>query len=41
MKMDWEKIVTIYKYNQETRKKLEQRKSTKSKDIQQKVKKTH
>ena len=34
---DWEKIVTIYKNNKENREKLEQQKSTKGKDIQQKV----
>ena len=31
---DWEKIVAIYKNNKETRKKLEQQKSKKGKDIQ-------
>ena len=34
---DWEKIVAIYKNNKENREKLEQQKSTKEKDIQQKV----
>ena len=34
---DWEKIVAIYKNNKENREKLEQQKSTKGKDIQQKV----
>ena len=34
---DWEKIVTIYNNNKENKEKLEQ-KSTKGKDIQQKVK---
>ena len=31
---DWEKVVAIYKNNTETRKKLEQQKRTKGKDIQ-------